>query len=63
MPFATLAVYVAVPPLSIGDGGGGGCTCSGAGSLIVHTNDWVALFTPSLAATTTLKLPLAVGVP
>ena len=62
-PFRTPAVYVTLPPLSIGDGGGGICSRSEVESSIVHTNDCVAVFTPSLAATTTLKLPPAVGVP
>src|SRR5262249_12624025 len=63
-PFARVTLYVAVLPLSMGAGGvGGSVTVSGDGSVIVHTNDSESVFTPSLAATTTLKLPLAVGVP
>src|SRR5688572_10701421 len=62
-PFATPATNVTSLPVAAGAGGDTSCTCSGAGSVTDHRNDCVAAFKPSLAAMTTLKLPVVEGVP
>src|SRR5687768_11100154 len=62
-PPVTLAVNVTVEPATAGAGGGGGLSTNGEPCAIVHTKPLVSVLTPSVADTTTLKVPLAEGVP
>ena len=62
-PPVTLTAKVADPPTSCGAGDDIGLIVNGPDWVMVQTKLLTSLLTPSLAATTTLKIPEAVAVP
>src|SRR5688500_15853887 len=62
-PPVTLAEYVTLLPVTTGLGGGGVSRTYGRPSLITQVKLLLSLLTPSLAVTTTLNVPAALGVP